>query len=250
MTTPTTDNTAYSIICEAAWDACLVPHGEDPDSELIAKWLRRLNQMVMEMTTAEDGPKLWLLNNLPVTLTAGLGLYQFGPNLSPGPGITVMPVPKYLYHQYYQYSAANGSTRRPVFRIALTEYDDLSVTTQLGPITQIFVQPLQNQFNISTWLTPDANEALGTLQLWFRQQVTGFVEITDSMNFPVEWALALHWGLAWEICNGQPPAVIKFCMDKAAYYKQKLIDWDQEHETSIKLQPDQRLLQPSRFGRR
>lgn len=248
MTIPVTENTGYSIICEANWDACLIPEGEDPNSEIIAKHLRRLNQLVNETTTAEDGPRLWLLADTSVTLTAGLNLYTFGPT-----GTVVMPSPKYIYDQYYQYAASSGSTKRPVFRISRQEWDMLSTNVQQGPITQIFVDPQQSlpspTMNVNTWLTPDANEALGTLHLVFRKLVTGFVSITDTMNFPLEWALYLHWTLASEICQGQPTAVIARCDGKAAYYRQKLIDWDQEHETSILPQPDQRMFQRRRFNK-
>lgn len=248
MTTPVTDNTAYSTICEAMWDACLIPSGEDPDSEIIGKHLRRLNQLVLETTTAEDGPRLWLLADTSVPLVAGNNLYTFGPT-----GSVIMPSPKYVYDQYYQYSAPNGSTRRPVARVSRQEWDMLSTLVQQGPITQIFVDPQQTvaapTMNVNTWLTPDANEATGTLHLVFRNLVTGFVNITDQMNFPIEWALFLHWTLASEICQGQPQSVISRCDGKAAYYKQKLIDWDQEHETSILPQPDQRMFHRRRFGK-
>lgn len=248
MTTPVTENTAYSIICEAEWDACLTAEGEDPNSEIMAKRMRRLNQIIIETVSAEDGPRLWLLVDTPIPLTAGINLYTFGPTVA-GPGSLVMPKPFQVYDQYYQYSSANGSTKRPVFRISRQEWDMLSTNIQQGPITQIFVDPRQFQLNINTWLTPDANEALGQLHAVFRTLVTNFVGLNDAMNFPVEWALYLHWQLASEICQGQPQAVISRCDGKAAYYKMKLIDWDQEHETSILPQPDQRMFQRRRFGK-
>lgn len=243
MTTPATDNTGYSIISGAMWKACLLPEGEDPDSELIAKHTRTLNQLINFMQT--EGHKLWLHQDTAVTLIAGTGLYTFGPS-----GTVVMVKPTQVVDQYYLYSAANGGTRRPVFRISRQEWDMLSVTTQQGPITQIFVDPQQLTLNVNTWLTPDANEATGTLHLVLRSQVTNFVGITDGMNFPIEWAMALEWGLSKEICQGQPAAVIQRCDAMAAFYMQKLEEWDAEQETSIKPQPDQRLIQSRRFGRR
>lgn len=245
MTTPATDNTAYAIMCSAAWDACIVAEGDDPNSESIARYTRRLNELIIETTSAEDGPRLWLLQDTPVPLFAGINLYQCGPN-AVGTGAVIMPKPMQIYDQYYLYPLTSGATRRPVFRISRLEWDTLSTTTQQGPVTQIFVDPQQLTLNINTWLTPDVNEALGTLHCVFKNVVQTFTGINDQMNFPIEWMLYLHWGLASEICQGQPQAIISRCDAKAQYYKQRLIDWDQEHETSIQPQPDQRMFQNQR----
>lgn len=243
MTTPSTDNTAWSIICEAVWDACILPHGEVPDSEATFKYTRRLNQLINFICTTK-GIRLWLLQDTAVPLVAGQGLYTFGPT-----GTTVMVKPVQIFDQYYLYSPANGGTRRPVFRISRQQWDMLSVTTQQGPITQIFVDPQQSLLEVNTWLTPDVIEATGTLHLVFKEQVTNFVGVTDAMNFPIEWALTLGWSLAREIAMGQPASVINRCDAQAAYYLEALEEWDAEHETSILPQPDQRLFQNKRFSR-
>lgn len=245
MTTPATDNTAYSIICDAMWDACLLPEGDDPDSEELAKYTRRLNQTINYIMTSGGGVRLWLLQDTALTLVAGQQLYTINPA-----GNLAQVKPLQVYDQYYLYSAANGGTRRPVFKISRREWDMLSTPTQQGPVTQIFVDPQQTSLNIKTWLVPDTNEATGTLQLVLQNQVTNFVGVTDAMNFPQEWALALHWQLASEICQGQPQSVINRCDAKAAYYLSELQDWDQEQGTSIMPQPDQRLFQNTRFNRR
>lgn len=244
MTTPANENTSYAIISDAMEDACMLPEGDDPNSEQLARYQRRLNQLIKELMTGEDGVRLWRLKDTSLTLFADQSNYTFGPT-----GTVIMPKPDQIYDQYYLYSGAFGGTRRPVSRISRQQWDSLSTTNQLGPITQIFVDPQQTQLEVNTWLVPDANEATGTLQLVFMNQVTSFVSVTDQMNFPLEWALALHWLLASQICMGQPAAVISRCDGMAAYYKQKLIEWDQEHETSILPQPDQRMYLPRRFGR-
>lgn len=242
MTTPATENTAYSIISGAMWKACLLPSGEDPTGEFIAKYTRTLNQLINFIMT--QGIRLWVHQDTPVTLIAGTSLYTFGPT-----GTVVMTKPTQVVDQYYLYPASQGATRRPVFRISRQEWDMLSTTSQNGPITQIFVDPQQSTLNVNTWLTPDANEATGTLHLVLRSQVTNFVGFTDAMNFPIEWALCLEWGLSTQINMGQPQSVINRCDTMYAYFLQKLEEWDAEHETSIKLQPDQRMLRSNRFGK-
>lgn len=241
MTTPATDNTAYAIICDACWDACLVPMGDDPNSEMLAKCQRRLNQIITEEITETQG--LWLWVDTAIALVAGQGQYVMGP----GGVANVTTKPMQIRDQYYQYSTANGGTRRPVSRLSRIEWDMLSSPSQQGPITQIFVDPQQSVLNVNTWLVPDTNEATGTLHLVLMQRVTQFTGLTDAMSFPLEWALFLHWKLASEICQGQPPAIVNRCDGKAAYYKEKLEEWDAEQETSITFQPDQRVLPSSRF---
>jgi hypothetical protein len=243
MTTPTTDNTAYSILSGAMWKACLIPNGEDPDSELIAKYTRTLNQLINFIMT--QGIRLWVLQDTPIALVAGQGLYSLGPA-----GNVPMVKPTQVEDQYYLYSTANGATKRPVFKISRQEWDMLSVTSQQGPVTQIFVDPQQLTLNINCWLVPDTNEATGTLHLVLRNQVVNFVGITDVMNFPIEWALTLEWGLSSQICQGQPASVIARCDAMAAYHLAKLEEWDSEQGTSIFPQPDQRLFQAKRFSKR
>lgn len=244
-TPPATDNTAYAIICDALWDNCKVAQGDDPNSELIARCTRRLNQIIQETIT--DTAALWLWVDTAITLVAGQGLYVLGPTAAGGNVSNVLLKPSQIRDQYYLYSAANGSTKRPVSRIPRIDYDMLSTAASQGPITQIFVDPQQLVLKVNTWLVPDANEATGTLQLVLLTQMTNFISITDQMVFPAEWALYLHWQLAAQTAMGQPQAVINRCDQMAAVYKQKLSDWDAEQETSITLQPDVRALQPSRF---
>lgn len=243
MTTPATDNTGYSIICGAMWKACLLPSGEDPVGDTVAKYTRTLNQLINFIMT--QGIRLWVLQDTSVTLVAGTNLYTFGPS-----GTVPMTKPTQIYDQYYLYSQANGATRRPVSRLSRQEWDMLSTSSQQGPVTQIFVDPQQLTLNVNTWLTPDANEATGTLHCVFRNQVTNFVGVTDQMNFPIEWALCLEWGLSTQINMGQPQSVINRCDTMYTYFLEKLEEWDAEHETSIKLEPDQRLLRRSRYGKR
>lgn len=243
MTTPATENTAYAIICGAMWDACYLAEGEEPNSEEIARHTRKLNQLINLVQT--KGIRLWLLQDTAVPLTAGKGSYSFGPS-----GDIAMTKPLQVEDQYYLYSPQLGATRRPVFKISRQQWDMLSVTNQQGPITQIFVDPQQLLLIVNTWLIPDANEAQGTLHLVLRNQVTNFVSVTDQMNFPIEWAMHLEWGLAQMICQGQPQAVINRCDAMAASTLQTLEEWDAEQGTSIIPQPDQRMYQFGRFNKR
>jgi hypothetical protein len=62
------------------------------------------------------------------------------------------------------------------------------------------------------------------------------------MNFPIEWALALEWGLADQIKTGQPLAVQANASQMATKYQAALEDWDVE-DADTSIQPDQRTYQ-------
>jgi hypothetical protein len=89
-------------------------------------------------------------------------------------------------------------------------------------------------------MTPDAPTAAnGVAHLLLQYQVTNFTNLTDTMNFPIEWTLGLTWGLADEICTGQPQEVVMRCQQKALEYRTMLENWDVE-DADIKFQPDMR----------
>lgn len=242
---PSTENTANAIILDALGPdkACILAVGQDPDPERAARCMRILNQLINVQT--RRGRRLWLLNDYAIPLVAGTSAYVLGAVVSPG----AQYKPQSIEDQYYIYSAAMGSTRRPVFNISRNEWDMLSVTTQQGPVTQIFVDPQQSNLVVNTWLVPDVNEATGTLHVVLKNQVTNFVGLTDQMNFPPEWAGYLGWALADQVCTGQPIAVQQKCAAQAGMMLEVLEESDAELETSILPQPDQRMMLPSRFGK-
>jgi len=58
--------------------------------------------------------------------------------------------------------------------------------------------------------------------------VTNFISVTETMNFPIEWRIALRWGLADELATGQPQAIMDRCQGRALAYRTMLEDWDVE----------------------
>src|ERR1700688_2784324 len=92
MTTPTTILNAYGIICDAMRDVGKLRPGDDPDSEIITDYTRRLNKLINYYMT--QGLKLWLTQPQTLTLIpptsplAGVPLYSLGPT-----GTVVVPKP-------------------------------------------------------------------------------------------------------------------------------------------------------------
>lgn len=225
MAGPILNNTPDRIIRLAMQDAGLLGKGQEPDSEDLADYFSRLNEMINLWQT--DGLKLWLNQDVSVVLIAGTATYQLG-----GP----IYKPTRVIQGYYLDSSNN---RREITVLSRDEYTRLSNVTQQGQINSYFVDKQQTTLNVTFWLTPDTDAATGTAHLVRQEQVTNLIALNETMNFPVEWFMALHWGLAAEISTGQPSSVINRCEAKAAFFKAKLDDWDVE-DAPTRFVPDQR----------
>lgn len=214
MAGPILNNTPDRIVRLAMEDACLLGQGADPQGEDYASFFPRLLEMINLWQT--DGLRLWLNQDVAVPLVAGTALYSLG-----GPIFK----PTRVIQAYYQDSSQN---RRDITVMGREEYTRLSNVSQLGAINSYFVDKQQTTLNVFFWLTPDTEAATGSVHLIRQEQVSNVISLSDTMNFPVEWFIALHWGLAAEIASGQPQAVINRCEAKAAFYKEKLDNWDVE----------------------
>jgi hypothetical protein len=217
MTTPALNN-PYAIISDAYFDAGYLSEGENLNPEQLVNGMRRLTDMINLWQT--QGLKLWLNTDLPVTLTANVGTYTLGTA-----GTVSMTKPTRVLDAWY--SDPNG-VRRPLVPLAWSDYIRLSTVTQTGQINSYFVDKQATVLSVFFWLTPDATAATGTAHLLIQSQVTNFVNVTEDMNFPIEWRLALRWGLADEVCTGQPQAIMDRCQQRAAAYRGALEDWDVE----------------------
>lgn len=228
MTVPVTLNTPARCIRLAMQDATLLQQGDDPTGEDYAEYMGRLNDMVNLWQT--DGLRLWLNQDVAVPLVAGTALYTFG---------TAGLKPTRVIQSYYE--DQNG-VRRPLDPMSRDDYVRLSQVTQQGQLNSYFVDKQQSTLNVYFWLTPDATAALGTAHLIRQEQVTQSVSLTDTMNFPVEWFLALRWGLADELSTGMSNDIQQRNSMKAKEYKEKLDNWDVE-DADTYFQPDQRMFQ-------
>lgn len=232
MTFPANFNTSDQVIRTAMIEAKLLQTGDDPSSENYAEYMPRLNLMINAWQTS--GLKLWLNFDQSVTLVAGQAKYNFSPT-----GDVAITKPLRVAEGYYLDSSNN---RRPLTPLSWNEYIRLSNVVNTGAINSYFVDKQQTHLDVYFWLTPDATAATGTAHVILQQQVTNFTGLTDVMNFPQEWGLALCWGLADEICGGQPQAIMQRCNSRALMYKDMLENWDVE-DASTSFAPDQRITQ-------
>lgn len=226
MTIPTY-NTADRIVRFAMEDAGLLERGVDPNSDDMGNYLQRLSDLVNVWQT--EGCKLHLIQDVSVPLTTGLALYTFGPA-----GTTVMTRPLRVEDAYY--SDVNG-IRRPLDPLSRNDYDRLSQVNNNGTINQYFVDKQTTLIKIYLWNPPDATDALGTFHPVFRVQATNYTASSDVIGFPLEWYMALRWGLAEDLCSGQSDSIVTRCTNNAARYKAVLEGWDTE-DAPVEFRPD------------
>jgi len=226
MSTSASFNTCERIIRMAGEDAGLIEEGEVPTSEQYAKWMQKLQDLVNLYQT--QGLKLFLLVDTSITLTAGTSSYSLGPS-----GSTVMNRPYKVEEAYFLDSSSKAT---PIEVIAWKDYLQLSDKTTQGSVIQVAVDKQVTNMVVNTWQVPDATAATGTLHLLLRTSLTGYASLTDTTLFPVEWFIALRWGLADEICTGQSQAIMDRCMTRAMMFKRALEDWDVE-DTSVFFTP-------------
>lgn len=223
MTTPS-DNTPYGVIKDAYQDAGLIPDEQDPTPEQFAKGMRRLRDLINLWQT--EGLKLWMNVDTAVTLTAGVATYTFKPG-----GSVDMTKPLRVLEAYFLYSATN--VRRSLTAMSWRDYLQLGVAGTLaanrGTISQYFVDKQATQLSVTFWLCPDATEAAnGAVHLLLQAQITNPSSLTETMNFPEEWRMALRWGLADDLATGQPQTIMDRCASKAQIYRMALENWDVE----------------------
>tara|TARA_R110000868_G_scaffold2620_4_gene18720 strand:- start:1045 stop:1734 length:690 start_codon:yes stop_codon:yes gene_type:complete len=226
--------TVLQTMTDAMVDAGLLMEGATPTTDQQSKYLRRLNDILELWQT--QGLKLWLERDTSVTLVAGTSNYT----VTNG-GARVMRITQ----AYWLSSAGN---RTPVNVISREEYTRLSNTTNTGAVTSIFAEKLVTSTKVWTWLVPDATAATGTLHVIGQVTVPNFTLTSDDLTLalPKEWGIPLRWGLADEICTGQPESIMQRCAQKAAVFREALENWDVE-DTSMRFEAAYPGSQPSSF---
>jgi len=230
-------NTPNGIIRDAMFEAGYLARGELPNSEDISDNFRRLTDMINLWQT--QGLKLFLNETLSVTLTAGQGLYTFGP-------LGTVPMVKPM--RVLQANVLNtDNIRRPLNTLSYNEWMTLSQTNNLGMISSYFVDKQADLLKVHFWNVPDATEALNTVEMLTQVAAPNVINLEDDTQFPQEWRIALLWGLADEIAGGQPQAIMDRCSQRAMAYRDALEDWDVEDAKTRFTVNFQGMATPGRF---
>lgn len=229
-----TSNTAYGIINDAMVDAGYLQEGSEANSEQLATNLRRLCDIIDLWQT--QGLKLFLQEVVILPLLIGKMKYSLGPG-----GDVEMDKPLRVLQGAIL--TAVQSVRRPLVCLSRDEFFRLSQVTGInGAINSYMVDKQANLLYVSLWNPPDLLETTNTCELLMQVQATNPINLETTTAFPQEWRIALRWGLADDICTGQPQAIMDRCAQRAVAYRSMLEDWDVE-DASTEFAVDSRMNQ-------
>jgi hypothetical protein len=227
MALPSFFHTPGRIIRLALKDAGRLQAGADPSAEVLSEALGRLADLINTYQT--QGLKLWLNSILEVTLTAGTAAYTLGPS-----GAFIPTKPLRAPEAWYVTTDGN---RRPLNPLALRDYYALGNLTTTGAINSYLADKQQSNLIVHLWPVPDSATASGgSVELLIQQQAVAPSNLDESIAFPVEWYMALRWGLADDLATGQPAVIMDRCERKAREYRRLLEDWDVE-DASVQFAP-------------
>jgi hypothetical protein len=238
MAAPVSLYTPLRIIKTALKDCGRLQIGSEPSSEVIADALERMSDLINAWQT--QGLKLWLNRIQSIVPEAGIATYTLGPS---GAIMSVKPT-RVLEGWRVQASGV----RTPLNLLAWNQYYNLGNLSTSGTPNSFFVDKQARNLAIHFWPVPDAVTALGTIELLLQEQAQAPTSLDETVAFPVEWYLALRWGLSDELATGQPAIIMERCANKAAAYRSALEDWDVEDASTL-FQPNTLMsgAAPSRF---
>lgn len=233
MALPDYFHTADRIIRQAMRDAGRLQFGADPNPEQYEDARDRLADLIHSFQV--DGIKLWLNSIRTLTLVASQASY----NLSTPRELRVVG----------GWYVRSDDHRQPLNPESWESYHNLGILTQEGTPIAYFVDKQQTLAVVHLWPVPDATAtSQGSVELIVQTEPTAPVELSDEMGFPIEWYMALRWGLADELSSGQPVPIMERNEKRAGHYKAKLEDWDVE-DAPTRFVPEMQYYQHSRFSR-
>ncbi len=222
-------NTTYGIINDAMHDAGYLEEGEIANSEQLSTYFRRLSDIINLWQT--QGLKLFLLEELVVPLVVDTELYSHGPT-----GTVVMAKPS----RNLQAKIVNtAGIQRPLGPLSWDDWMPLSQRNLSGTVSSYFVDKQATLLNVHLWSPPDATDASNSAHFLIQREAPNPINLEQSMDFPQEWRIGLRWGLADDICTGQPAAIMERCAQRAVIYREALENWDVE-DVATSFAPDTR----------
>ena len=221
-TATSVSNTAYGIINDAMVDVGFLQEGQRADSDQLANYMRRLNDIINLWQSY--GLKLFLQQEITFSMVTDQDTYTFGPN-----GNTVMVKPSRILQGFIIYNDPNN-IRRPLTVLSVEEWERLGqVVGNSGQPNSYMVRKWTDYLEVKLWPAPNQSE-VDSARCTFLFQVAprGPAVLSESTSFPQEWRIALRWALAEDICTGQPQAIVDRAARNAQIYREQLEGWDVE----------------------
>lgn len=175
-------------------------------------------------TWQADGLRLWTEEDITVPLTATVDSYTIGPT-----GTIITPRPERVI--YAQRRQISNNIDTPMEIMSRWGYNTQSSKQSPGVPVQVYPDMQIPNITLKVWPVPGTTDAADyELILTVQNPLAQITYSTSAIQFPNAWFQALKWGLASELIpeyevTGELAALIT---QKAAFYKEKLEDWDQE----------------------
>ena len=210
------------------------PDFETPPPAAITRANMRLNMMIKAMQATGVG--LWLNTVYTQVLVANAQSYLLGPLSIP----TAIPRPLGVVEARLVDTSGNELIMSPMSR---DEYMQLPLKSSQGKPIQYYYDPQLDNSVFYIW--PVAVDLTDVIKMTVRTPVQDFVNIADTPDFPIEWADALHYGLAMRLLSvyNVPPATAQQIMQMAAITLADADGFDREQNVAMQIVPDDRMTQ-------
>jgi hypothetical protein len=220
------------------------PEGSlSPTSTMRTNALVTLNQLVLHLQSL--GMQVWCIKTGVLTLSSSKILYSLGTG-----GDLVIARPQSIFQAWLHNTSAN-SDPVPLQIIDREKYNKFTNKVSQGTPIAVFYDrnydlPGSNSGAsakgfLSVYPEPDATAASTyTLNFNYTRPIQDFSSVSDSLDFPQEWYLALTWKLASLLCPSFGVAVMYWDRidNQAEAFLKAQTGWDSETE-SIQIVPSQ-----------
>lgn len=205
------------------------PDFETPPPAAITRANMRLNMMIKAWQAAGVG--LWLNTIYTQTLTAAAQSYYLGPLSTP------VAISRPIGIVEARLVDVDGN-EQVMTQMSRDEYMQLPLKSSTGKPTQFYFDP--QTINAILYVWPVGDTLTDVIKMTLRTPVQDFVNANDTPDFPVEWADALHYGLAARLIPvyDVKPAVAQAVLQWASIALQDADGFDREQNVSVCITPD------------
>lgn len=226
----TSGSTSYESnrdnIIKAALRKCgVLAEGETPSTESVTNCTQALNNIVVRFAVL--GMPLWKRTELPVTLIAGTAAYSIANSLK---------APQVILRD------TTGGVQYELIPKSKYDLNRLPSTATGAPVHFSFNPNLENG-TLTVWPIPDSTAATTkALTVVYQKEFDGFVNATDTPDFPTYWTDALIYELAVNVAPeyGVPLQDRQTLKQEAATYLAQAQGYGDE-EDSLLIQPERRM---------
>lgn len=175
---------------------------------------------------ADDGAPLWAIQWIQVPLTTGTASYTIGPSGT----ISLSYRPTRVISAFLRNNLTNLDNT--VELVSRSAYEMLGDKSSPGIVNQVYYDGQLANGVLYCYNVPVDSDY--TLWLSVQRPMQDITAGSQNFEVPQEWFLSLKWSLAEEVAleYGVDQQTLQYVTQKAAHFKQKAFDWQQE-ETSV-----------------